>query len=310
MPDDRPPWLLPVAAIGILLALTVVVVAATGTAFSPPSPPPAPTSGPAILVGAGDIAECDKDDDEATARLLDKIDGTVFTAGDNAYPDGTAQQFTACYAPSWGRHRDRTRPAAGNHEYHTPGAAAYFAYFGAAAGDPTHGYYAYDLGAWRVIVLNSECDQVGGCAAASPQVRWLRDELAAHPTACTLAIWHKSRFSSGDRYGDDATFGPFWEALYDAGAEVVVSGHDHDYERFAPQTSAGVPDPDRGIREFVVGTGGGSLRDFGTLSANSEVRHNEAYGVIKFTLLPGSYRWEFLPVPPATSTDAGGDSCH
>ena len=221
----------------------------------PPSVPPSNAQA-AILVGAGDIADCkDLSGAEATAKLLEQLPGTVMAVGDLAYPDGSKENFT-CYDKTWGRVKSRTRPAPGNHEFHAAGATPYFDYFGAAAGDPKTGYYSYELGTWHIIVLNSECTDVGGCEAGSPQEKWLRSDLAAHPAACTLAYWHKPLFSSGSAHGNDLTVKPLFQALYDANADVVVTGHDHDYERFAPQTPDGSADPARGIREFVVGTGG------------------------------------------------------
>src|SRR5262245_2996558 len=223
-----------------------------------------------ILAAAGDIATCMSDGDEATAQLLDRLDGIVVTLGDHAYEAGTPIEFAACYDPSWGRHKARTRPTPGNHDYLTPGASGYFEYFGAPAGDPRRGYYSYDLGAWRVIALNSNCDEIGGCGAGSPQERWLREELAANPRRCTLAYWHHPRFSSGP-HGSDPGYDAFWRALYERGTEIVLVGHDHTYERFAPQRPDGTRDPARGIRQFVVGTGGGSHHGFARPPiANSE----------------------------------------
>ena len=264
----------------------------------------------AILVGAGDIADCkDLSGAEATAKLLDKIPGMVMAVGDLAYPDGSKENFT-CYDKTWGRAKSRTRPAPGNHEFHSSGATPYFDYFGAVAGDPKTGYYSYELGAWHIIVLNSECKDVGGCQAGSPQEKWLRADLAAHPVACTLAYWHKPLFSSGGAHGNDLTVRPLWQALYEANADVVVNGHDHDYERFAPQNSDGATDPARGIREFVVGTGGKNHRPFGSTKPNSEVRDATAFGVLKLTLKPKSYDWEFIPEAGKSFTDSGTSNCH
>jgi hypothetical protein len=262
-------------------------------------------NGAPVLAGAGDIASCSGAGDEATANLLDGIAGTVFTTGDNVYPDGTFIEFTNCYDPTWGRHKARTRPSAGNHDYHTSGAAGYYGYFGPAAGDPEKGYYSYDLGAWHIIVLNSEIS----VAADSPQVQWLRADLAAHPVACTAAYWHTPRFSSGTHHGSSTSMRPFWQALYDFGADVVLVGHEHNYERFASQDPNGVADPGRGIREFVVGTGGKSHYTIGTPIANSEVRNADTYGVLKLTLHPTSYDWEFIPEAGKTFTDSGAASC-
>lgn len=264
----------------------------------------------AILVGAGDVADCkDLSGAEATAKLLDQIPGTVMVVGDLAYPDGSKENFT-CYDKTWGRAKSRTRPAPGNHEFHAAGATPYFDYFGPAAGDPKTGYYSYELGAWHIVVLNSECKDVGGCESGSPQGKWLRADLAAHPSACTLAYWHKPLFSSGSAHGNDLTVKPLWQALFDANADVIVGGHDHDYERFAPQTPEGAPDSQHGIREFVVGTGGKNHRPFGEAKPNSEVRDSTAFGVLKLTLKVGAYEWQFIPEAGKSFTDSGSGVCH
>jgi hypothetical protein len=260
-----------------------------------------------VVVGAGDIASCGSSGDEATAKLLDKIAGTVFTTGDNVYESGTASQFANCYHPSWGRHKARTRPAAGNHEYQTSGATGYFNYFGAAAGDPKKGYYSYNLGAWHIVVLNSNCSKIGGCGVGSAQEKWLRADLAANPKACTLAYWHHPLFSSSLR---TSAVKPLFQALYDRRADVVIAGHAHNYERFARQNPSGSADSARGIRQFVVGTGGKSLGGFGTIQPNSQVRNSTAFGVLKLTLHPTSYDWKFVPVAGKTFTDSGRTSCH
>jgi PKD repeat protein len=276
---------------------------ATATITVDPASP-----GDPVLVGAGDIADCALDEDEATAKLLDGIAGTVFTAGDNAYPNGTAADFQNCYGPTWGRHKARTVPVIGNHEYGVAGAAAYFAYFGAAAGDPTKGYFSFDVGAWHAVVLNSNCTIVS-CATGSAQETWLRADLVAHPAMCTIALWHHPQFSSG-YHGPDASTRPFWDALYAAGVEIIVNGHEHDYERFSPQTPSAVADPSFGIREFIVGTGGKSLRAFVTTAPNSEVRNASSWGVLKLTLHPSSYDFAFVPIAGQSFTDAGSASCH
>jgi hypothetical protein len=261
---------------------------------------------PMTLVGAGDIATCGSDGDEATANLLDSIpDATVFTVGDNAYGRGAADEYRDCYGPSWGRHKARTRPTPGNHEYITPGASDYYTYFGAQAGDSTKGYYSYDLGAWHVVALNSSAPMDTG----SPQEKWLRADLAENRRSCTLAYWHEPRFSSGP-HGNNANAQPIWAALYEAGADVVIGGHDHTYERFAPQTPAGAADSVRGIREFVVGTGGASHYGLGTRQPNSEIFDSATFGVLKLTLAASSYTWEFVPVPGGTFRDAGHGQCH
>jgi hypothetical protein len=260
-----------------------------------------------VFVGAGDIATCSGNNDEKTALLLDDIPGTIFTAGDNVYPDGSVADFDNCFDPSWGRHKARIKPGVGNHEYHLAGAAGYFEYYGAAAGDPAKGYYSYDLGAWHIIVLNSNCNAIGGCQIGSAQERWLRADLAAHSAACTLAITHHPRFSSG-MHGNAVSMQPMWQALYDARADIVISGHDHHYERFAPQNAAGAADS-RGIREFVVGTGGAGLRPPTTAIANSQIINGSAHGVLKMSLHPTSYDWEFIAVEGATFRDSGSAAC-
>jgi calcineurin-like phosphoesterase family protein/thrombospondin type 3 repeat protein len=270
----------------------------------------ATTQSDPVFVGAGDIASCSSSGDEATAKLLDGIPGTVYTLGDDAYESGTTTEFANCYDPSWGRHKARTKPAVGNHEYATGTASGYFGYFGAAAGDPSKGYYSYDLGAWHIVALNSMCENVGGCGTSSPMVSWLKGDLAANHSSCTLAYWHHPVFSSGSEHGNDPKMVPSWDALYAAGADVVLSGHDHDYERFAPQTSSGVADPARGIREFVVGTGGRSHYAFGTIRANSQARNSDTYGVLKLTLHASSYDWQFVPEAGKTFSDSGSGSCH
>jgi acid phosphatase type 7 len=272
---------------------------------------PPPPSNDVVLVGAGDIASCLVDGDEATATLLDNIAGTVFNLGDNAYDNGTASEFANCYGPTWGRHLARTRPSPGNHEYNTANATGYYGYFGSAAGDPTKGYYSYDAGDWHVIVLNSNssCTTIS-CAAGSPQEQWLRADLAANTKACTLAYWHHPRFNSGAAHGNNTAVGPFWNALYEYNADVILNGHEHVYERFAPQTPAAVADPARGIRQFTVGTGGRSHYTFGTIQPNSELRDGNTFGVLKLTLHATSYDWQFIPVAGATFTDSGTGSCH
>lgn len=270
-----------------------------------------PKTDPAILIGAGDIADCsDLSGAEATAKLLEQNPaGTVMAVGDLAYPNGAPADF-ACYDKTWGRVKGRTRPAVGNHEFHSKEAAYYFQYFGTAAGDPKNGYYSYELGSWHIIVLNSECGEVGGCNKGSRQEVWLRQDLSAHPAACTLAYWHKPLFSSGGKHGNDLEVQPLWEALYDANADVVVSGHDHDYERFAPQDPSGKADPKRGIREFVAGTGGKNHRPFGDPLPTSESRNADTFGVLKLTLREGGYDWQFLPEAGKSFTDSGSGVCH
>lgn len=266
----------------------------------------APPPGSVVMIGAGDISDCNNNNDEATARILDVNAGTVFLLGDNVYENGTLTEYNNCYNPTWGRHKARTMPSAGNHEYNTPGATGYYSYFGAAAGDPAQGYYSYDLGDWHIVVLNSNIAR----DATSAQIAWLRADLTASTKSCTLAYWHYPRFSSGSGHGNNTSVQPFWDVLYEFNADVVLGGHDHDYERFAPQTPAGAADNVRGIREFVVGTGGRALYTLGTLKANSEVFNSTTYGVIKLTLSTGAYSWQFIPVAGQTFTDSGSAACH
>jgi hypothetical protein len=263
----------------------------------------------AVLVGAGDIAECNSSGDAATAALIRSIGGTVFTLGDNAYDDGSKKQFAKCYGPTWGKFKSRTRPAIGNHEYETKGADGYWDYFGKAAGPRGKGWYSYNAGSWHVVVLNANCDKVG-CGKGSEQERWLRKDLADHPTECTLAYWHQARFVSDKTHGNHPDLNAFWDALYDNGADLVLSGHAHVYERFAPQTPWGKADPSHGIRQIVVGTGGASHYRFGSARANSQVRNAKTFGVLKLTLKPGSYDWRFLPTPGRSFKDSGHDECH
>jgi hypothetical protein len=286
-------------------ALTATLAAFLTASFLM-SPAPVAAADP-VLVGAGDISDCGSAKDEETATLLDGIPGTVATFGDNAYVDGTAAQFHDCYHPTWGRHKGRTKPSAGNHEYHTSGATGYYGYFGAAAGPAGQGWYSYDLGRWHMIVLNSNCGDVG-CGTTSTQVKWLRADLAAHAGDHVIAYWHHPRFSSGE-HGNDGSVQPFWDALYAAGADIVLNGHDHDYERFAPQSPSGQADSAHGIREFVVGTGGRGLRPRHSTAKNSQV-FAEAFGVLKLTLHANSYDWRFVPIAGEKFTDSGTGTPH
>lgn len=291
------------AAAAALILLAACDDSATGPGLDPGDGDEPPVSeAPAVLVGAGDIAGCSSDGDEATAALLDTIPGTVFTLGDNAYSSGTAEQFAECYHPSWGRHRERTRPVPGNHDYGTPGAAPYFDYFGENAGEPGKGYYSYDLGDWHVIALNSEID----IEAGSEQLAWLAADLAANPATCTVAYWHHPRFSSGS-HGSDSDLRDLWRMLDEAGVDLALTGHDHDYERFAPQDADGNADPD-GIRQFVVGTGGADLRPFDGVEPNSERRIDGTAGVLKLELYEDSYRWTFIATD-GTVRDEGEGAC-
>lgn len=252
------------------------------------------------LVGAGDISTCSNSNDEATAKLLDGISGTVFTTGDNAYTDGTYTQFTNCYGPTWGRHKSRTKPVPGNHEYNTSGASGYFKYFSSASS-----YYAYNLGDWRIYALNSEID----VSSTSAQVKWLKSDLAANPKKCVLAYWHKPRWSSGSHYGNNSRYQALWQVLYQAGAELVLNGHEHMYERFKEMNASGSASSP-GLREIIVGTGGSSHYGFGSILSTSQVRNSTTYGVLKLTLSSTSYSWKFVPVAGKSFTDSGTTNCH
>lgn len=285
-----------------------VTVQAT-TSPAPPGPtaspvqtpvPPAPTStpGPAVLLALGDTASCDDDTDSAVAALAASLPGSIALLGDLAYPDGSAHDFANCFDPVWGTMRARLRPAVGNHEYETSGASGYFEYFGSDAGEPGQGWYAYDAGAWRVLVLNSNCDQVGGCSAGSPQYSWLKAQLA-HAPACTLAYWHHPRYSSG-MHGNNDVMADVWSTLAASGVDLVLAGHDHDYERVRAN----------GLREFVVGTGGRSLYAFSNPpSSTTEFRRDDTYGLLRLDLASGSYAWHFIPAAGGTFSDSGTAPC-
>jgi hypothetical protein len=278
---------------------------ATATQTSTPSDNETPSAtstspGNVVLVGAGDISNCNRSQDEQTAQLLDNIPGTVFTAGDNAYISGTYTEYVNCYEPTWGRHKSRTKPSPGNHEYLTSGAAGYFQYF-----NNIPSYYAYNLGTWRIYSLNSEIS----VSSTSAQATWLQDDLATNPSQCVMAYWHRPRWSSGINHGDDSDMQAIWQILYDAGAELVVNGHEHHYERFAEMNASGAA-VSQGLREIVAGTGGAGLYPFGTPKAASQVRNNTAYGVLKLTLRSTGYDWEFVPIAGSTFTDSGSRNCH
>jgi calcineurin-like phosphoesterase family protein len=267
------------------------------------------------LVGAGDIASCkDPAGAQATAKLIERIPGTVFAAGDLAYEKGSAAEFRNCYDPTWGRFKERTRPALGNHEYGEFSASGYFHYWGAQAGPASKGFYSYDLGSWHIVVLNTNCNvsAPGGCAKDSPQETWLRADLAGHSKACILAYGHHALFSSGvfKRHALHPEIKPLWDDLYAAHADLILAGHEHSYERFAPQDPEGNPEVARGIREIVVGTGGRSHDPLGFPIPNSEVRDWQTYGVLKLTLAPGKYDWEFIPEEGKSFRDSGSGVCH
>ena len=275
----------------------------------------APLPAPVTIAAAGDVA-CAADEPvtadacqmAATAALIEQADpDAVLALGDLQYPAGALADFATSYDRTWGAFKTKTFPVPGNHEYGTLGAAGYYSYFGAPAGDPQKGYYSFDLGDWHIVALDSECEAVGGCEADSEQGRWLGADLRAHPARCTLAFWHEARFSSGV-HGTHPQLRGLWERLEAAGAEVVLNAHDHLYERLAPQTNNAQPDP-QGIRAFVVGTGGGDLYPALLPAPNREALVTGAFGVLFLTLEPDAYRWQYRTIDGAVR-DAGRGVCH
>jgi len=285
-----------------------------------------------VIAAAGDIA-CDpssssfRNGNGSTNSCHQKVTSdilvntnlaAVLALGDNQYYCGSLTSFMMSYNLSWGRVKAITHPAIGNHEYLTSGgtgcdatntgAIGYFAYFGAAAGNFGQGYYSYDIGTWHLIALNTNCTPAGGCSATSPQGRWLQADLLAHKNKCTLAYWHIPLFSSGGRPASNSR--SLWSTLYNNNADLILEAHDHIYERFAPQTSTGVLDTARGIRSFVVGTGGANHTSIETVFPNSEVRNSDTYGVLMLTLHPNSYEWNFVHEPGKTFNDSGSGVCH
>ncbi len=257
-----------------------------------------------VLIGAGDVADCTSDGREQTARILDTIDGTIFVAGDIAYRrKNIPDPIHDCYDATWGRHKARTRPAPGNHEYDTGNPAQYFAYFGAAAGPP-NGYYSYEIGTWHVIALNTAV----AIGRETEQLAWLRRDLEAHVGRCTVAYMHHPRFSSGP-HDERERLIPIWEEFQDFGVTLAVAGHDHIYERFMPLDAQGNRDARAGVRQFVVGTGGAHRYDIQAPSFGSEARSTTGFGVLKLTLLPDRYRWEFIPVDADGFHDRGEAPC-
>lgn len=306
VPDlPRRTWLLSAAvllavAAGIALFLVFRPHNLAGSPdLAAPGLPNAP-DGAQVLLAVGDIGSCSSEADAAVARLAASLPGEIALLGDNAYPDGTASDYERCFAPDWSAMRDRMRPVPGNHEYNASRSAApYFAFFGSSAGPAGQGWYSYDLGAWHVVALNSNCDAVGGCGEGSVQLQWLREDLAAHPSSCLLAYWHHPRWSSG-RHGNAAFMDGIWQLLVGAGADVVLNGHDHSYERLRTD----------GVREFVVGTGGRSLYAFDSAALPAtEARHQGSYGLLWLALSDGSYEWQFLPLGATTFTDSGQGDC-
>ncbi|MGH8901237.1 MAG: DUF7594 domain-containing protein [Egibacteraceae bacterium] len=275
-----------------------------------------PRAGDPVIAAAGDIA-CDPAtatfsacSTQATSDLLVGSGlAAVLALGDGQDENGALDKYQASYDPTWGRLKAITRPVPGDDDYETPGAAGYYGYFGEAAGLRSRGYYSYDIGAWHVIALNSNCSEIGGCQAGSPQDQWLRADLARHRNACVLAYWHDPRFSSGPQ-GNDQTLDNFWNVLYSARADVVLNAHAHSYERFAPQDPFGAPDPPRGIRQFVVGTGGTPPQAVNPPVPNSEALHAGDAGVLELTLRPNGYDWRFVAAGNGRFSDSGSAACH
>ena len=265
---------------------------------------PAQADGDPVFVGAGDIAACGVPGAAETAALLDKIPGIVFAAGDNVSPDGTLDNYKQCFEPTWGRFKNRMRAVPGNHDFNIAQGKEYFTYFGAAAGPAGQGYYSFELGAWHIVMLNSNAIH----DLYTKEIPWLKADLAAHPKQCILAVAHHPAFSSGI-FGITYRSWPLFKVLYDAGASVLVSGSAHNYERFAAQNLANQKEPARGIRQFVVGTGGATRTSFGRIWKTTEARDDTTWGVLKLTLHPGSYDWEFVPVEGGTYHDSGHSSC-
>jgi acid phosphatase type 7 len=316
----RSTWCVRALAIGVIAS----AACQSRTSALPPCEstaefPALANKGEATLMAAGDIADCNADADEKTANLIEKRNpDAVLALGDLAYPNGTLEEMVSCYGPNWGRFRSKTRPAVGNHEYHTANAGPYYAYFCGTSGEPFKGYYSFDVGPWHLVSLNTNCDldldlapgaaaEAGGCGTHSPQAEWLRRDLATHAKPCTLAYWHHPRFTSGS-HGNQPKLAELWKILDDAKVDVILNGHVHNYERFAPQDADGNARAGLGLRQFVVGTGGRKLTGFGAVTANSEVRNNEVHGVLEMKLLPTSYTWQFIDVDGVVR-DSGSDQC-
>lgn len=316
--------LMVLASVGLFMASSPASASGAGTRAALSSDP--------VIAVAGDIA-CDPTNSSfnggngssnschemyTSSLLLNAGLSAVLTLGDTQYYCGGYSAFLQSYDPSWGRVKSITHPAVGNHEYLTSGgtdctaanagAAGYFQYFGSAAGQPGQGYYSFDIGTWHIIALNSNCGDAGGCSATSPQGLWLANDLQTHTNFCTLAFWHIPLFSSGGRANHNSL--AFWQLLYDNNADLILSAHDHIYERFAPQTPSGTLDTTRGIREFIVGTGGANHTSIVSVASNSEVRNPDTFGVLELTLHPTSYDWNFVPEAGQTFTDSGSTACH
>lgn len=292
--------------------------------------PGLPKTDDPVIAAAGDIG-CDPTNkdfnagagttDACAARatsdiLVELHPAAVLVLGDEQYPCGDTGAFTASYDPTWGRVKAVSRPVPGNQEYNQDAgcsidgqARGYFDYFGKAAGNAGEGWYSFNIGSWHVIALNANCDAIGGCDAGSPQEAWLKNDLTADTALCTLAFWHQPRFGSGS-HGNDLSTAAFWDDLYAANADLVLNGHDHGYERFAPQDPGQQPDSEHGIREFIVGTGGEDHGSIHEVQPNSEVQNADTFGALELSLHPAGYDWLFAPVAGSTFTDSGSGTCH
>jgi acid phosphatase type 7 len=295
-----------------LLLAAIIIIATLTIAFGSSQA----STQASTLIAAGDIASCPETGDEQTATLiqsmLEKTPATVAALGDLVYPTGKLATYKKCYGPSWGQFLNATKAAIGNHDYSGGTSRDYTTYFGAAAGPNSDGYYSYNLGTgsstWHVIVLNSNCWAVGGCNKGSKQYKWLQTELEKNSNDCTLAYWHHPRFSSA-LHGNNDFMQDVWALLANSGVELVLNGHDHDYERFAPLNAAGKP-VEKGTREFVVGTGGKNEYPFLITKPGSQVRKTGTFGVLELKLKASSYDWKFVPVAGKTFTDSGSTLCH
>jgi acid phosphatase type 7 len=291
---------------------TVIVIATSLSMVFGLSAVNSQASGETTLIAAGDIASCIEGGDEQTAKLiqgmLETTPATVAALGDLVYPTGKLETYKNCYGPNWGQFLKQTKAAIGNHDYAGGTSQGYAAYFGAAAGPNPEHYYSYDLGKWHVVVLNSNCWAVGGCQTDSKQYRWLQADLEKNQTNCTLAYWHHPRFSSA-LHGNNEFMQDVWALLANSGVELILNGHDHDYERFAPLNANGKPS-ENGIREFVVGTGGKNEYPFLITKAGSQVRKTNVFGVLELKLKASGYDWKFVPVAGKTFTDSGSTACH
>lgn len=310
-----PVLLIPVVAVLVLYLLRILLASSgNATQQSQTSVRIVPTtqqaSGDPVIYAVGDIADCEQDNDAKTAALADNPHAAILTLGDNVYDFGSAQEFRDCYDTTWGKLYNRTHPVPGNHEYATRGAEGYFAYFGSHAGESGKGWYSFDLGTWHLIALNSNCSRIDdGCGEDSRQMQWLREDLAKSTKTCTLAYFHHPVFSSG-LHGQTETMLPIWKELVRTNVDVVLAGHDHHYERFAPQDAEGVFDGENGAREFVVGTGGRSHYPVIKQQPNSETFNTATFGVLQLTLHPSLYDWQFVPIAGSTFSDRGTGECH